>query len=160
MNNEVIISPIEGQGYIIELIPDVPAHTIEVDTAPQDSYAVVVTDIEETETLEVVSIDESQSIEVLPQDISGEIIELQPVVHDGYIIEIFGGVQGGYALPVEYPFSHTNVVNVAHGRYKQVFFEVVTNEGEPVIYHKVIRRENDFDVFIYPKSTGKVIVYP
>jgi len=160
MTDEVTISPIEGHGYIVELTTQPQDLTVDLDTDNPEGYAVVVTDIEETENIEVVALNENHSVEVAPQDILGDTVEIAPVVYSGYIIEIFGGVQGTFTLPIEYLFSNSNVVNVSHGRYKNVHFTVHDDQGEPVVYHKVIRRENDFDVFMYPKETGKVIVYP
>ena len=64
-----------------------------------------------------------------------------------------------------FPFTNKNVVNVAHGKYKHVPFTVwrtidaANNEYEIGIPDRVVKREMDMDIYLYPKVTGFVEIY-
>lgn len=72
----------------------------------------------------------------------------------------------GKIQPISKEFSNVNVMTFEHDLYKDVDFKVeeildsVGKEYEVVVPHKVVRRDNDMDVYIYPKMNVKVTVYP
>lgn len=64
----------------------------------------------------------------------------------------------------EFTFTNSNVINVPHNLYKNVNFLVekydpASNEYEPVVHDRVIRRNNDMDIYIQPRLSGRVLIY-
>lgn len=67
----------------------------------------------------------------------------------------------GYSLsPFTRSFSNVNVATLNHGMYKEIPFYMRDSNGEPIIPHKIVRREEDLDAYIYPKTSGEAIFYP
>lgn len=68
--------------------------------------------------------------------------------------------------PKTYKYYNKNVITVPHNLYRDVDFRIEsivdedTGEHEVVIPDKIIRRELDLDIYVYPKMSIKVTIYP
>lgn len=169
MSNEIIISPIEYAGYIFEIDASASGggYIIESELSFPTLYDVVIENINNSEeSIEVFPIGNNNDIELFPQDITGDIFEVQPVINNGYIIELFAGVGQSNTFPITYKFSNKNVVSIPHNLYKEVDYKIesivdeITGEYEAVIPDKIIRRDLEMDIYVYPKMTIKVTIYP
>lgn len=95
MDENIIIQPIEENGFIVEVAEQFDGDFI-VEAAPE-SWQGYIVNIENTagdSILELSTTETSNPIEISPVAVSGEVLELQPI-SDNLIIELFVGFEGG-----------------------------------------------------------------